>query len=98
MEGVEIGSDAEIQWIAHLLEVSPDGLRKVLTSRTTETPRGEKMTTPLTIDQSLDCRYIDNTERFHITSSVKSRFVKLNHKFFPGTPLPKYYTAICSLG
>jgi myosin heavy subunit len=31
-------------------------LKKVLTTRTTETPRGEKMTTPLTIDQSLDCR------------------------------------------
>lgn len=55
VEGVEIGSDVEVQWIGHLLEISGEGIRKALTSRTTEA-RGEKVMTPLTIDQSLDAR------------------------------------------
>ncbi|ODM97208.1 Unconventional myosin-XV [Orchesella cincta] len=55
VEGVEIGSDVEVQWIGHLLEINPDGIRKSLSSRTTDV-RQEKMTTPLTIDQSLDAR------------------------------------------
>lgn len=55
VEGVEIGSDVEVQWIGHLLELNPEGVRKALTSRTTEA-RQEKVTTPLTIDQSLDAR------------------------------------------
>jgi len=54
-EGVEIGSDAEIQWVAHLLQIHPEGIRKCLTTKITEA-RKERMATPLSIDQSLDSR------------------------------------------
>jgi myosin-15 len=34
-EGVEIGSDAEVQWIGHLLGIQPEAIKKSLTTRTT---------------------------------------------------------------
>ncbi|XP_014089710.3 unconventional myosin-XV [Bactrocera oleae] len=54
-EGVEVGSDAEIKWAAHLLHISADGLHRALTSRITEA-RSERLHTPLGIDQALDSR------------------------------------------
>ncbi|PNF27702.1 hypothetical protein B7P43_G13754 [Cryptotermes secundus] len=54
-EGVEIGSDAEIRWTAHLLHLSPDGIKRALTTKTTEA-RNERVVTPLSIDQALDAR------------------------------------------
>lgn len=54
-EGVEVGSDAEIKWAAHLLHISAEGLHRALTSRTTEA-RAERLHTPLGIDQALDAR------------------------------------------
>ncbi|XP_053672454.1 unconventional myosin-XV [Anopheles nili] len=54
-EGVEIGSDAEIKWAAHLLQLPSEGILKSLTSRITET-RSERLYTPLGIDQALDAR------------------------------------------
>lgn len=54
-EGVEVGSDAEIKWAAHLLQISSDGLFKSLTTRITET-RSERLHTALSIDQALDAR------------------------------------------
>ncbi|KAK6643275.1 hypothetical protein RUM43_004780 [Polyplax serrata] len=54
-EGVEIGSDAEIKWTAHLLKLNADGIKDALMTKTTEA-RGERVQTPLTIDQSLDAR------------------------------------------
>lgn len=54
-EGVEVGSDAEIKWAAHLLQIPSEGLLRSLTSRITET-RSERLYTPLSIDQALDAR------------------------------------------
>lgn len=54
-EGVELGSDAEVKWTAHLLQISDEYLHKVLTTRVTET-RSERLYTPLGIDQALDAR------------------------------------------
>lgn len=54
-EGVELGSDAEVKWAAHLLQISDDDLHRVLTTRLTET-RTERLYTPLGIDQALDSR------------------------------------------
>lgn len=54
-EGVELGSDAEIKWAAHLLQIPSEGLLRSLTSRITET-RAERLHTPLSIDQALDAR------------------------------------------
>ncbi|XP_055630321.1 unconventional myosin-XV [Toxorhynchites rutilus septentrionalis] len=54
-EGVEIGSDAEIKWAAHLLKIPSEGILRSLTSRITET-RSERLYTPLSIDQALDAR------------------------------------------
>lgn len=54
-EGVELGSDAEVKWAAHLLQVSDEYLHKTLTTRVTET-RAERLFTPLGIDQALDSR------------------------------------------
>uniref|UniRef100_A0A6B2EBK9 Putative myosin class ii heavy chain n=1 Tax=Phlebotomus kandelakii TaxID=1109342 RepID=A0A6B2EBK9_9DIPT len=54
-EGVEVGSDAEIKWSAHLLQISSEGLLRSLTTRITEA-RAERLHTPLSIDQALDVR------------------------------------------
>lgn len=54
-EGVEVGSDAEIKWAAHLLHIPTEGLHLSLTTRVTET-RSERLHTPLGIDQALDAR------------------------------------------
>lgn len=54
-EGVEVGSDAEIKWAAHLLNIPTEGLHLSLTTRVTET-RSERLHTPLGIDQALDAR------------------------------------------
>ncbi|KAB0792987.1 hypothetical protein PPYR_12607 [Photinus pyralis] len=54
-EGVEIGSDVEIKWAAHLLQISSNGMQRALTSRITEA-RTERVHSPLTIDQALDAR------------------------------------------
>lgn len=35
VEGVEIGSDAEIQWTGHLLQLNPDGIRRALMFKAT---------------------------------------------------------------
>lgn len=54
-EGVEIGSDAEVRWISHLLQLPLEGILKAITFRTTET-RNERVYTALNIDQALDSR------------------------------------------
>lgn len=54
-EGVEIGSDVETKWAAHLLQISLSGLQRALTSRFTEA-RSERVYSPLSIDQALDAR------------------------------------------
>ncbi|XP_050297745.1 unconventional myosin-XV isoform X2 [Anthonomus grandis grandis] len=54
-EGVEVGSDVEIKWAAHLLQISANGLQRALTSRITEA-RAERVFSPLSIDQALDAR------------------------------------------
>ncbi|XP_046641646.1 unconventional myosin-XV-like isoform X4 [Daphnia pulicaria] len=54
-EGVEMGSDAEVRWVSHLLQLRTDGIVAALTTKTTEA-RNEKLHTPLNIDQALDAR------------------------------------------
>lgn len=54
-EGVEIGSETEIQWVSHLLHIPIEDIFKMLTVRSTET-RTERIITPLNIDQALDIR------------------------------------------
>ena len=34
-EGVEIGSDTEVKWTAHLLQLDFDGIRRAITVKTT---------------------------------------------------------------
>ncbi|CAG0908275.1 unnamed protein product, partial [Cyprideis torosa] len=56
-EGVELGSDAQIKWAAHLLQISLDGILQSLTFKTTILEaRQERVYTPLNIDQALDAR------------------------------------------
>ncbi|XP_064096638.1 unconventional myosin-XV-like isoform X3 [Macrobrachium nipponense] len=54
-EGVEIGSEAEIKWASHLLQIDTDGIKRALTTKITEA-RNERVFTPLNIDQALDAR------------------------------------------
>ncbi|XP_064478725.1 unconventional myosin-XV-like isoform X2 [Ornithodoros turicata] len=54
-EGVEVGSEAEIRWVSHLLQISPEGILDALTTKATEA-RNERMVTALNIDQALDAR------------------------------------------
>ena len=54
-EGVEIGSDVEIKWAAHLLQLNVNGIVNALTFKTSEM-RNENLVIPLNIDQALDAR------------------------------------------
>ncbi|CAG0891503.1 unnamed protein product [Darwinula stevensoni] len=54
-EGVEIGSEAQVKWTSHLLQLSAEGIARALTIRITEA-RNERVFTPLNIDQALDAR------------------------------------------
>lgn len=66
VEGVEIGSDTEVRWISHLLQIQLDSVLKCLTVRTSECLQNpnsssipissDKIVTPLNIDQALDTR------------------------------------------
>ena len=49
-EGVEIGSEVEIKWAAHLLQLNINGITKALTVKTSEM-RKEDLVMPLNIDQ-----------------------------------------------
>lgn len=54
-EGVEIGSDVEIKWTAHLLQLNIHGISKALIMKVTEM-RHDSVKVPLNIDQALDAR------------------------------------------
>lgn len=43
IEGVEIGSDTEVRWVSHLLQIQFESVMKCLTVRTTETTSGHSM-------------------------------------------------------
>lgn len=45
-EGVEVGSDAEIRWAAHLLQVNSDGIIRALTTKTTVRHEKSKIKAP----------------------------------------------------
>ena len=49
-EGVEVGSDVEIKWAAHLLQLNVGGIIAALTLKTSEM-RAENLVIPLNIDQ-----------------------------------------------
>lgn len=56
-EGVEIGSEVEIKWAAHLLQLSVGGIKKALTQRMADVRKNnDNVTMPLNIDQALDAR------------------------------------------
>jgi myosin-15 len=49
---VEVGSDIEIKWAAHLLQLNVPGIVAALTLKTSEM-RNENLVIPLNIDQAL---------------------------------------------
>ncbi len=51
-EGVEVGSDVEIKWAAHLLQLNVAGIVKAMVLKQRE-EKGEVVTVPLNIDQAL---------------------------------------------
>lgn len=57
-EGVEVGSDAEIRWAAHLLQVNSDGIIRALTTKTTVSRRPVRVranpSLSLKCDRSID--------------------------------------------
>ncbi|XP_045547991.1 unconventional myosin-XV [Salmo salar] len=57
-EGQEVAtvvSDQEIRVVAELLQISPEGLKKAITHKVTDTVR-EKIYTPLTVESAVDAR------------------------------------------
>uniref|UniRef100_A0A7N4V6M3 Myosin XVA n=1 Tax=Sarcophilus harrisii TaxID=9305 RepID=A0A7N4V6M3_SARHA len=55
-EVASVVSAREIQVVAELLQISPEGLQKAITFKVTETMR-EKIYTPLTVESAVDARY-----------------------------------------
>lgn len=80
-EGVELGSDAEVKWAAHLLQISDEYLHKTLTTRVTET-RAERLFTPLGIDQALDSRDAFAKVLYSGLFNWYASFWKLHYKLF----------------
>jgi hypothetical protein len=70
---VEVGSDIEIKWAAHLLQLNVPGIVAALTLKTSEM-RNENLVIPLNIDQALG-----NYTNSFLNLQLALRFITLHY-------------------
>ena len=85
-EGVEVGSDVEIKWAAHLLNLNMNGIIAALTLKTSEI-KGENVNIPLNIDQALGRSHTSSIQGSELLNKIARDYLMFsvsNKKAFNG--------------
>lgn len=69
-EGVEMGSDAEVRWVSHLLQLRTDGIVSALTTKTTVKTNSSFLTFSIYTNNSYIYMQEARNERLHTPLNI----------------------------